>query len=146
MGEYIKSVVGILLCVGLCSHIIPEGGNGKCARFAAGLLVLYAVCSPLLHVNRWEIQTETFSEKALSYEQTDYVAETFESLLSERVAEKLSSEHMGDFLVETKAKLEEGQITGVESVLISPYTFEAATCISTYLGIHKEQVVELCRN
>ncbi len=146
MAEYVETVVGILLCVGLCSHLLPEDGNGKCAQFAAGLLVLYVVCSPLLHIGRWEIQTETFSEQTLSFAEADYVADTFEKLLAERVKEQLSLEQMGDFLVEAEAEQENGQITGVAEIFISPYTQEVATYISSYLGIDVEKVVELCRN
>lgn len=146
MEKYIEAVVGVLLCAGLCSHLIPEGGNGKCARFAAGLLVLYTVSAPLMHIRRWDVPKAVFSEQTLSYHQTDYMKDTFEKLLAERVAEKLSLEQMGDITVEIKAERENEQITGVAEVYISPYTQKTAEYISTYLGIAQEKVVELCRN
>lgn len=146
MKQYIETVVCVLLCVGLCSHILPENGDGKCARFAAGLLVLYAVCSPLLHMNRLGIQIVPFSEQTLACTETDYVADTFEELLAERVTEKLTAEQLGEFAVKTEAEIKSGQVTGVATVRISPYKQNAAACISEYLGIEEEKVVELCRN
>ena len=146
MEQYVETVVGILLCVGLCSHILPEGGNGKCAKFAAGLLVLYAVCSPLLHIDRWNVETEAFSEQSLSFTETDYIEETFEKILAERVMEDLSVNRKEDVLVRVEAERKNGQITGVSKVFLSPYTQEVAAYISRYLGIDAKKVVELCRN
>ena len=73
MADYLKMVIAAVICVSLVCGILPREGAGKYAGFAAGLIVIAIVVSPLfklsdtLNLQLSDIETQELSVKGASY-------------------------------------------------------------------------------
>lgn len=144
MADYLKMVIAAVICVSLVCGILPREGAGKYAGFAAGLIVIAIVVSPLFKLSgTLNLQLSDIETQKLSVKGASYLMDEFEKTLSVRIAEKLKTETGRSFQVTVKGKTDEtGEITGVARVGLSPYSADFAKIVAEYIDISQDKVVE----
>ncbi len=144
MADYLKMVIAAVICVSLVCGILPREGAGKYAGFAAGLIVIAIVVSPLFKLSgTLNLQLSDIETQELSVKGASYLMDEFEKTLSVRIAEKLKTETGRSFQVTVKGKTDEtGEITGVTRVGLSPYSADFAKIVAEYIDISQDKVVE----
>lgn len=144
MADYLKMVIAAVICVSLVCGILPREGAGKYAGFAAGLIVIAIVVSPLFKLSgTLNLQLSDIETQELSVKGASYLMDEFEKTLSVRIAEKLKTETGRSFQVTVKGKTDEtGEITGVARVGLSPYSADFAKIVAEYIDISQDKVVE----
>lgn len=144
MADYLKMVIAAVICVSLICGILPREGAGKYAGFAAGLIVIAIVVSPLFKLSgTLNLQLSDIETQELSVKGASYLMDEFEKTLSVRIAEKLKTETGRSFQVTVEGKTDEnGEITGVTRVGLSPYSADFAKIVAEYIDISQDKVVE----
>ena len=144
MADYLKMVIAAVICVSLFCGILPRDGAGKYAGFAAGLIVIAIVVSPLFKLSgTLNLQLSDIETQELSVKGASYLMDEFEKTLSVRIAEKLKTETGRSFQVTVEGKTDEtGEITGVARVGLSPYSADFAKIVAEYIDISQDKVVE----
>ena len=144
MADYLKMVIAAVICVSLVCGILPRDGAGKYAGFAAGLIVIAIVVSPLFKLSgTLNLQLSDIETQELSVKGASYLMGEFEKTLSVRIAEKLKTETGRSFQVTVEGKTDEtGEITGVARVGLSPYSADFAKIVAEYIDISQDKVVE----
>ncbi|HBL81840.1 MAG TPA: hypothetical protein DD391_04470 [Clostridiales bacterium] len=144
MADYLKMVIAAVICVSLVCGILPRDGAGKYAGFAAGLIVIAIVVSPLFKLSgTLNLQLSDIETQELSVKGASYLMDEFEKTLSVRIAEKLKTETGRSFQVTVEGKTDEtGEITGVARVGLSPYSADFAKIVAEYIDISQDKVVE----
>ncbi len=144
MADYLKMVIAAVICVSLVCGILPRDGAGKYAGFAAGLIVIAIVVSPLFKLSgTLNLQLSDIETQELSVKGASYLMGEFEQTLSVRIAEKLKTETGRSFQVTVEGKTDEtGEITGVARVGLSPYSADFAKIVAEYIDISQDKVVE----
>lgn len=144
MADYLKMVIAAVICVSLVCGILPREGAGKYAGFAAGLIVIAIVVSPLFKLSgTLNLQLSDIETQKLSVKGASYLMDEFEKTLSVRIAEKLKTETGRSFQVTVEGKTDEtGEITGVTRVGLSPYSADFAKIVAEYIDISQDKVVE----
>lgn len=144
MADYLKMVIAAVICVSLVCGILPREGAGKYAGFAAGLIVIAIVVSPLFKLSgTLNLQLSDIETQELSVKGASYLMDEFEKTLSVRIAEKLKTETGRSFQVTVEGKTDEtGEITGVTRVGLSPYSTDFAKIVAEYIDISQDKVVE----
>ena len=144
MADYLKMVIAAVICVSLVCGILPREGAGKYAGFAAGLIVIAIVGSPLFKLSgTLNLQLSDIETQKLSVKGASYLMDEFEKTLSVRIAEKLKTETGRSFQVTVEGKTDEtGEITGVTRVGLSPYSADFAKIVAEYIDISQDKVVE----
>lgn len=144
MADYLKMVIAAVICVSLVCGILPREGAGKYAGFAAGLIVIAIVVSPLFKLSgTLNLQLSDIETQELSVKGASYLMDKFEKTLSVRIAEKLKTETGRSFQVTVEGKTDEtGEITGVTRVGLSPYSADFAKIVAEYIDISQDKVVE----
>lgn len=144
MADYLKMVIAAVICVSLVCGILPREGAGKYAGFAAGLIVIAIVVSPLFKLSdTLNLQLSDIETQELSVKGASYLMDEFEKTLSVRIAEKLKTETGRSFQVTVEGKTDEtGEITGVTRVGLSPYSADFAKIVAEYIDISQDKVVE----
>lgn len=144
MADYLKMVIAAVICVSLICGILPREGAGKYAGFAAGLIVIAIVVSPLFKLSgSLNLQLSDIETQELSVKGASYLMDEFEKTLSVRIAEKLKTETGRSFQVTVEGKTDEtGEITGVARVGLSPYSADFAKIVAEYIDISQDKVVE----
>ncbi len=144
MADYLKMVIAAVICVSLVCGILPREGAGKYAGFAAGLIVIAIVVSPLFKLSgTLNLQLSDIETQELSVKGASYLMDEFEKTLSVRIAEKLKTETGRSFQVTVEGKTDEtGEITGVARVGLSPYSADFAKIVAEYIDISQDKVVE----
>ena len=144
MAEYFKTVIAAVICVSFICGILPKEGAGKYAGLVAGIFVIAIVVSPLFQLSDTvslrlsELQTQ---ELAISNEA--YLAEEFETTLAARIQDKLNAETGLVFDVAVRSQTDkEGNVTGVETVEITPFSAQYAKIAADYIEISIDRVVE----
>ena len=144
MADYLKMVIAAVICVSLVCGILPRDGAGKYAGFAAGLIVIAIVVSPLFKLSgTLNLQLSDIETQELPVKGASYLMDEFEKTLSVRIAEKLKTETGRSFQVTVEGKTDEtGEITGVARVGLSPYSADFAKIVAEYIDISQDKVVE----
>ena len=144
MADYLKMVIAAVICVSLVCGILPREGAGKYAGFAARLIVIAIVVSPLFKLSgTLNLQLSDIETQKLSVKGASYLMDEFEKTLSVRIAEKLKTETGRSFQVTVEGKTDEtGEITGVTRVGLSPYSADFAKIVAEYIDISQDKVVE----
>ena len=144
MADYLKMVIAAVICVSLVCGILPREGAGKYAGFAAGLIVIAIVVSPLFKLSgTLNFQLSDIETQELSVKGASYLMDEFEKTLSVRIAEKLKTETGRSFQVTVEGKTDEtGESTGVARVGLSPYSADFAKIVAEYIDISQDKVVE----
>ena len=144
MADYLKMVIAAVICVSLICGILPREGAGKYAGFAAGLIVIAIVVSPLFKLSgTLNLQLSDIETQELSVKGASYLMDEFEKTLSVRIAEKLKTETGRSFQVTVEGKTDEnGEITGVTRVGLSPYSADFAKIVAEYIDVSQDKVVE----
>lgn len=144
MADYLKMVIAAVICVSLVCGILPREGAGKYAGFAAGLIVIAIVVSPLFKLSgTLNLQLSDIETQKLSVKGASYLMDEFEKTLSVCIAEKLKTETGRSFQVTVEGKTDEtGEITGVARVGLSPYSADFAKIVAEYIDISQDKVVE----
>ncbi|MBE7028102.1 MAG: hypothetical protein E7407_03600 [Ruminococcaceae bacterium] len=130
LKEYAHNIVVISVLSTIFEIIIPEGKNKKVTVLAVGLVVMLTVMSPLEKITKFkhDITFPSFSinESFPSYEK-NIVADVFEENLSNSISEKTAQNLNKSISCTVKtSRNEEGEITEIKSVFISPYDEETA--------------------
>lgn len=130
LKEYARNIVVISVLATIFEIIVPEGKNKKITVLAIGLVVMLTVMSPIEKITKFK-QDITFpsfdiEESFPSYEK-NIVADVFEENLANSICEKTAENLNKNISCTVKtSRNEEGEITEIESVLISPYDEETA--------------------
>lgn len=144
MSESIRTVLATVFCVSLLCGILPKEGAGKYAGFAAGLVVVTVILSPLFSLA--DLRPVSFSgirTEELEVKSARYIMDAFEKNLAERVKTALYEKTGEEFAVTVWAQTDEdGGVTGVSQAEISPYSAAYAAFVAELLGISENRVVE----
>ncbi len=140
MSGYLRTVIAVVMFVSLMNGILPKENAGKYVSFVSGLIITVVLLSPIFSI----FKDESFSlsgieTEILNTEGTNYLMGEFEKNLAQRIESELSGKTKVTVYSETN---ENGEITGVEKVEISPYTEKIADEISNLLSIDKSKVEE----
>ena len=140
MRAYIISLMGASFLASLVCGIFP-GEEGKWVRFAAGLFVACAVLKPAF--STWDVPDVSFDALELSVQGGSYLADSFEENLAQEIEVHVKKTCHQEVSVVVFAQMNDaGEIAGVDSVGISPYTKELAACVATFLEMDTGKVVE----
>ncbi len=144
MADYLKTVIAAVICVSLICGVLPKEGAGKYAGFAAGLIVIAIVVSPLFRFSGdFSLRLSDVQTKELEIKGESYLMDEFEKTLSARIAEKLEKETGVSFRVTVGGETDEnGNVAGVKFVELSPYSAQYAKLAADYIGISQDKVVE----
>ena len=144
MTGYLKMVIAAVICVSLICGVLPKDGAGKYAGFAAGLIIIAIVVSPLFQLaGEWSPGLSAVETQELELAGESYLMDEFEKTLAQRVKEKLLDDTGMDFEVTVFGKTDsEGNVAGIESVEIAPYSAQYARIVADYIGIAQDRVVE----
>ncbi len=140
MRAYIISLMGASFLASLVCGIFP-GEEGKWVRLAAGLFVACTLLKPAF--STWEVPEISFDAEKLSVQGGSYLADSFEENLAQEIEAYMKKTCHQEVSVVVFAQMNDaGEITGVNSVGISPYTKELAECVAKFLEIDTGKVVE----
>ena len=144
MADYLKMVIAAVICVSLVCGVLPKEGAGKYAGFAAGLIVIAIVVSPLFKLSGdWNLHLSDIQTEELAVKGEAYLMDEFEKTLAERIAEKLKTETGFTFDVTVWGETDkDGNVAGITSVEIAPYSAQYAKTAADYIGIAQDRVVE----
>lgn len=144
MTGYLKMVIAAVICVSLICGVLPKEGAGKYAWFAAGLIIIAIVVSPLFQLaGEWNPGLSAVETQELELAGESYLMDEFEKTLAQRVKEKLLDDTGMDFEVTVFGKTDnEGNVAGIETVEIAPYSAQYARIVADYIGIAQDRVVE----
>lgn len=140
MSGYLKTVIAVVMFVSLMNGILPKENAGKYVSFVSGIIITIVLLSPVFNI----FKDESFSlsgieTEILNTEGMNYLMEEFEKNLAQRIESELHEKTKVTVYSETD---ENGEITGIERVEISPYTENSANEISSLLNIDKSKVEE----
>lgn len=142
--EYAVSIITVSVLSILLENILPDDSNKKYIRVMIGLLVMLVILNPLTKLPHY---TDTFTSLRRQAEEAfpessptalSHVAESFQRRLALAVSEDLHS----TYAIAVSCRVlcsqnESGQITGIQSIQLSPYTQEAAAYISEKYGVEE---------
>ncbi len=137
MHAYFKSVLALVFFVALLNGIFGKEGAGKYTRFAAGLMVITVILSPLFSLGEvfQDVRSDIKPEK-LEEISAECITETFEEVLSDRTAEEIKRQTGERVNVTVQAALNnDGDVVGVKKAYISPYSTRCAALTAEILGI-----------
>lgn len=145
MMEYFKMMIAAVICISLVCGILPKEGAGKYAGFAAGLIIVFIIISPVFKLTSQhdDLHLSELETEELNVEGGSYIMDAFENTLALRIQEKLESETDIRFDVAVTGKADaEGNVIGVELVEIEPFSAQYAQITADYVGIGIDEVVE----
>ena len=144
MGEYLKTIIALVLCVSLITSLVPKDSIRKMSGFSIGLLMICAILLPILKPSyNFNIKFSKPDFQELTIEGENFVLNEFENALSLKLTEHLKRNTGKDFSARVYAQCDEsGNISGVSFVEIFPYTKEYGAMCANYLGITQDKVVE----
>lgn len=139
MGEYLKTIVSVVLAIGLLSIIFPKNSFGKYINLLTSIIVMAILIVPLFNSHN-EIDMD-FSASELEYSQNTYIMEEFEKELAKNIEYELNEKTNRDFSVNVHAEKKE-EIINVYEIEIFPYSEEYAKIVAEYLGIDEERITQ----
>ncbi len=140
MGEYLKTILTAVFCVGLISILYPKDTISKYIGILSGIIVMTVLVLPIINAGN-EIDFDALDIEALELNTNSYLMEEFEKELAENIKKKLKDDTGINFSVVVCAdKLDE--IIEIKNIEIAPYSEEYAGIVSEYLGIDRGRVVQ----
>ena len=130
LKEYAQNIVIISILATIFEIIIPEGKNKKVATVAIGLVVMLTVMTPLKSIAHLNINNKLPSfkvDESFTHYEKNIVADVFEENLAASIAE-ITAENLNKNISckITTLRNDSGEITEIQSVIITPYEEETA--------------------
>ena len=134
LKEYAKNIVIISILATIFEIMIPEGKHKKVACISVGLVVMLTVMAPLEAIanlkNKDIFPKFSIEESFPSYEK-NIIADVFEENLSCAIKEKVANALNKNILCKvTTSRDQDGVITAIERIEISPYDEKTAHFIA----------------
>ena len=141
-GYFIKVVTG-LICISLFSSFLPKEGAGKNVLFCARILAVLLILSPVFTFRGIDIESIlSFDTEDIEMLSTDFYQDAFCKTLEERLEKMLEEKGIhGDITIFAETD-ENGNIVGVSSVEVTPFTKEIQKEIAETLKIEETLVQE----
>ncbi len=130
LKEYAQNIVIISVLATIFETLIPTGKNKKVAEITIGLIVMLTIMSPLKKITQLKnvgtFPTFEVEESFPSYEK-NIIADVFEENLANSISEKTFQNFGRSISCDViTSRNEEGIITEIEKIFISPYDEETA--------------------
>lgn len=141
MSEYLKTVVAVVLVIGMISVFFSKDTISKYVEILSGIIVMAVLVFPLINLERHNIDFEILDIETLELSTNSYIMDEFEKELSENIKRKLKNETDINFSVDVYAEKDE-DIIEINKIEIAPFSKEYAVIISEYLGISEGRIMQ----
>lgn len=147
INEYAVSIIIVSLLAVLLETLLPEDGNKKYTGVIIGLFVMLVMLNPLTklpHFDRTFAIPRVQSDDAITISTPSaFVAESFEKRLAQTISEDLQNTYKAETYCRVRCNTNEsGQITGIQSLTIRPYTRDVCRYISEKYGIEEARITQ----
>lgn len=141
LSEYLKTVVAVVLVIGMISVFFSKDTISKYVEILSGIIVMAVLVFPLINLERHNIDFEILDIETLELSTNSYIMDEFEKELSENIKRKLKNETDINFSVDVYAEKDE-DIIEINKIEIAPFSKEYAVIISEYLGISEGRIMQ----
>ncbi len=143
LREYASAIMIVSVLGMILDTIVPEGSYKKYINIITGLFIMIIILTPLTKLPHFSY-TFTFPGENTGYieptnQEKNYVIKTFEKNLSAQIIETvLQEKNIKIYCEVTCISNENGEITGVETIKISPFSSELASYIAKHYGLTED--------
>lgn len=142
LKEYASNIIIISILATIFDILAPDGKSKKYVTMVLGLIVMLCVMQPFKAIT--DVKKNFFNIPTFEMEETDskapknLVADKFEENLALEIIRKVKEKQNSDIDCSiTTERNENGEITGIKKVEITPYSETDADYISSEFGIDK---------
>ena len=142
LKEYASNIIIISILATIFDILAPDGKSKKYITMVLGLIVMLCVMHPFkaatdIKKNFFNIPTFEI-EEIVSLTPKNLIADKFEENLALEIIRKVKEKKNNDInCIVTTERNENGEITGIKKVEITPYNEADADYISSEFGIDK---------
>lgn len=141
MGEYLKTILTVVIAVGIITTIAPKGAMSGYSKMLSGVVVMAVILAPVLKLEDYRPDTFTPDIKEIGIQSNTYLMEEYEKELSKNIKNHLKEETGIEFEVLVFADKND-EIIEIKQVEISPFSSKYAKIITDYTGIDERRIVE----
>ena len=142
LNEYATAIITVSLLSVLLETLLPPGGNKKYITMLIGLFVMLIILKPLTGLpyfsDTFALPQQRLTDKDMTIPARPYVAEIFEKKLALTFCEDIKNTFNTVIECRISCRLnDEGQITGIRHVQLSPYRKDFTAYLSEKYGIEE---------
>lgn len=142
LNDYAISIIVASVLAILLENLLPEGDSKKYMSIIIGLFVMLVILNPMTKLPHYQasfaIPELRLNDDTLSVSTHPYIADIFEKNLALTICEDIKSTFGTNASCRVSCLLnDDGQITGIRQINLSPHTKESVNYIAQKYGIEE---------